>query len=107
MKGVRQSAWGLSRNLLRIHSHYIAACRDLGVPYKVIDISGPDWLEVIQSSNCDAFLVRPSGQVTIWKQMFDERLKVMTQNLGKNDFFLPTNQSGSMKANVACSIGWL
>lgn len=77
---------GIIKEFTRIHSHYIAACRELGVPYKVLDISGPNWLDVINNSHCDAFLVRPSGELTIWKQMFDERLKVITQTLGKTIF---------------------
>jgi hypothetical protein len=77
---------GIIKEFTRIHSFYIGACRELGVPYKVIDISGPDWVQQIQASGCDAFLVRPSGQITVWKQMFDERLKVISQDLGKTIF---------------------
>ncbi len=74
---------GIIREFTRIHSYYIGACRDLGVPYRVVDISGPDWIERIEGSGCDAFLVRPSGQITVWKQMVDERLRIMAQNLGR------------------------
>ena len=74
---------GIIREFTRIHSTYIGACRELGVPYRVIDISGPDWIERIEQSGCDAFLVRPSGQITIWKQMYDERLRIIVQDLGK------------------------
>jgi len=65
------------------HKHYIAACIELGVPYKLIDISRPNWIDVIEDSDCDAFLVQPSYFKSIWKQMYDERLKVMTDVLGK------------------------
>jgi glutathione synthase/RimK-type ligase-like ATP-grasp enzyme len=37
----------------------------------------------VERSGCEAFLVRPSGQITVWKQMFDERLRVLSQDLGK------------------------
>jgi len=65
------------------HNHwpYIAACRELGVAYKLLDISGPDWLEVLKKSACNAFLVWPSVTVSVWKQMFDERLRTMTHDL--------------------------
>lgn len=65
------------------HLPYIAACEDMGVRYKTIDISGPDWIAVIQGCGCDAFLVWPSFKVSIWKRMFDERLKVMVEELRK------------------------
>lgn len=74
---------GILKEFWHLHSHYVAACRELGVAYKVLDISGPDWLEVIRDSGCDAFLIRPSVEVSIWKQMFDERLRVMACDLGK------------------------
>ena len=77
---------GIVKEFTRIHSFYIGACRELGVPYKVVDISGPDWLARVRDCACDAFLVRPSGQITVWKQMFDERLKVITDYLGKTIF---------------------
>ena len=77
---------GIIREFTRIHSFYIGACRELGVPYKVIDISGPDWIERIENSGCDAFLVRPSGQVTVWKQMFDERLRFISQDMNQHIF---------------------
>lgn len=74
---------GIIKEFTRLHSHYIGACRDLGVPYRVVDISGPDWIDRIERSGCDAFLVRPSGQITVWKQMYDERLRILVQDLGK------------------------
>jgi hypothetical protein len=74
---------GIIREFTHKHHPYIAACRELGVPYKLVDISGPDWLAVVTNCACDAFLVRPPAFRSIWKQMFDERLKVMTEELDK------------------------
>jgi len=74
---------GILREFTHKYYYYIEACRELGVPYKLIDVSGPDWIDVIQSSGCDAFLVRPPATLSIWKQMFDERLRVMTEELDK------------------------
>lgn len=74
---------GIVKEFTRIHSYYIGACRELGVPYRLVDISGPDWISRIERSGCNAFLVRPSGQITVWKQMYDERLRILVQDLGK------------------------
>jgi glutathione synthase/RimK-type ligase-like ATP-grasp enzyme len=74
---------GIIREFTHEHKNYIGACRDLGVPYKLLDISGPDWIDVIKNSGCNAFLVRPSAHITVWKQMYDERLKVVAEELGK------------------------
>ncbi len=74
---------GIIKEFLHLHTPYIDVCRDLGVPYRLIDISGPDWIDVVRDSQCDAFLVRPSAYMTVWKQMYDERLKVMVEDMGK------------------------
>lgn len=71
------------------HLPYIAACEDLGVRYKTLDISGPDWIQVVRGCGCDAFLVWPSFKVSIWKRLFDERLKIMVEEMHKTIY--PTN----------------
>ena len=82
-KGDSKYTLGIIKEFTHYHKHYIAACRGLNVSYKVLDISGPDWVDVICNSQCDGFLVWPSPLMTIWKQMFDERLKVMVHEMGK------------------------
>lgn len=74
---------GIIQEFANKHRSYIDACREIGVPYKVLDISGPNWIDVVRNCDCDAFLVRPSCDLSIWKHMFDERLKVMVEDLGK------------------------
>jgi hypothetical protein len=58
------------------------ACREMGVSHRLVDISGPDWLDVVRDSGCDAFLVRPPCLVGLWKERCDERLRVMVNELG-------------------------
>jgi len=74
---------GVLKEFWHRHWPYVAACRDLGVAYEVIDISGPEWMRVIQKCSCQTFLVWPSAQLSTWKQMFDERLRIITQDLHK------------------------
>ena len=65
------------------HQYYMAACRDLGVPYCSIDLERDDWLQDVRASGCEAFLVWPSAFLSVWKQMYDERLAVLARQLGK------------------------
>ncbi len=65
------------------HLPYISACEDLGVRYKTLDISGSDWIQVVRDCGCDAFLTWPSFKVSIQKRMFDERLKIMVDEMHK------------------------
>lgn len=66
---------GIVQEFWHLHWPYIAACRHADVSYKILDISGSDWLDVLANSGCDAFLSWPSVQYSPWKEMFDERLR--------------------------------
>lgn len=74
---------GIIEELSHYHQHFIAACRELEVSYKLLDITSTDWVEKVRNSGCDAFLVWPSAIFTIWKNMYDERLRIMVEDLGK------------------------
>ena len=82
-KGDNKYTLGIIKEFTHYHKHYIAACRGLNVSYKVLDISGPNWVDVIRNSQCDGFLVWPSSMMTIWKQMYDERLRIMSLDMSK------------------------
>ncbi len=74
---------GIIKEMRNNHVHFMSACRELKVSYDVIDISGPDWIENIDKSFHDGFLVYPSVAVSVWKQMYDERINIMVNELGK------------------------
>ena len=84
---------------------YVGACEELGVKYEVIDFISSNWLELINKSNCDGFLARPPCSFQEKKNIYDERLYLLSQILKKtiypsfNELFLYEN-----KRNVAA---WL
>lgn len=65
------------------HKSYIAACRSLKVSYKLLDMFTPDWQASVAASNCDAFLVWPSVGVSLWKDMVDDKVRILSEELGK------------------------
>jgi glutathione synthase/RimK-type ligase-like ATP-grasp enzyme len=65
------------------HQYYSAACQELGVPYCTIDIERSDWMEQVRASGCEAYLVWPTPFLTIWRQLYDERLATLAGPLGK------------------------
>jgi len=77
---------GIVKTCTPLHRHDISACRDLGVPYRVLDIAGPNWMKVIRESGCDALLVTPADDMSAWKQLYDERLRIMTHELAQTTF---------------------
>lgn len=70
------------------HSHepYMAACKDLNVGYMLVDLFASDWKEQIQSSGCDTFLVWPMEAIQEWKRLYDDRLRILVEVLGKKIF---------------------
>jgi hypothetical protein len=62
---------------------YIDACKELGVPYTVVDIVSEHWIENVKASGCNAFLARPTPYYVPWKIMFDERLCHIENSLGQ------------------------
>ncbi|MBN1295818.1 hypothetical protein JXA80_03495 [bacterium] len=65
------------------HRHYIAACNELDIGYRVIDILADDWMDQVNQSGQNLFFIWPSVQTALWKTMFDERIDVLTRLLGK------------------------
>jgi glutathione synthase/RimK-type ligase-like ATP-grasp enzyme len=68
---------GILKEFWHLHWPYIAACRELDVDYKLLDVTRSDWLEVVENADCDGYLARPSVQCGAWKQMYDERLRIL------------------------------
>lgn len=65
------------------HKYYIAACRDIGVSYQLIDLLKSSWVADIRQSGCDGYLVWPSILSSPVKQAFDERLSTLVNSLNK------------------------
>jgi len=74
---------GIIKDFMLKYGKYEAACLELGVPYKLVSITSPDWIEQIEQSGCEAFLVWPSHINSVSKTLFDERLKILTEEMGK------------------------
>jgi len=74
---------GIIKDRMLRHSYYEAACQELGVPYEALDISGDDWVSTIQSSDCVAFAVRPFVLTRVGKSMYDDRVRILSEELRK------------------------
>ncbi|MBN1461635.1 MAG: hypothetical protein JXA57_19055 [Armatimonadetes bacterium] len=59
----------------------VAACRDLKVRFKVIDLLASDWVRRVVDSGCDAFLTAPPTLRSIWRRVYEERLWVVVHDL--------------------------
>ena len=71
---------GIVKEKWHLHSSFVKACQELNVSYKVLDFFSKDWLLHIKSKKVDFLIVRPSVQYTPWKDMFDNRLRLLQNN---------------------------
>jgi hypothetical protein len=74
---------GIFKEFLGEEKNYVLACEELGIEYEIIDIISDDWIEKVKKSDCDGFLVRPSGAKEDWKNLYDERLYFINKVMKK------------------------
>jgi len=72
---------GILKEFSHLHKYYIGACLEMGVPFKVVDLCDNDWINNIKQSDCDIFVVWPPGNLTIWNELYDERLHLLVNEL--------------------------
>lgn len=67
---------------------WIDACNDIPekVSYEVISLTANDWLEKVKSANADWYVFRPGAFSEHFKQLYDERVLIMQEELGLNLF---------------------
>ena len=68
---------GIVKERWFLHRFYITACKELNISYKVLDLFSHQWLENIKDSKVDFLVIRPSVQYTPWKDMFDNRVRLL------------------------------
>lgn len=78
--------FGIVKNSMQAHGCYVAACLEMGVPFRVIDLSKSDWLEQVRQSGCEVFLVWGDPYLTIWNSMIKDRIEILQSELGLTVF---------------------
>jgi hypothetical protein len=74
---------GILRDFMGLHQPIVNACEQLGVSFKVIDIMVADWISAVRKSRCTLFFVWPNSVHPAWKNMFDERLRIIEHEFAK------------------------
>ena len=72
--------WGLR------HAYYEAACRELGVPYTIVDVTTSDWVNKVLADDSAIYLFRPFVLSSFGRAVYEERAFFMENNLKKNLF---------------------
>jgi len=66
------------------HILWIKACEDFKnqVEYRVVNLTSNNWLEEIRKEPFDILLVKPGGLTARFKQLYDERIYILSVVLG-------------------------
>ena len=64
------------------HKFYMSACIDMKISYRVIDIRHSNWIEMVKNCECDVIVTWASVSTTVLKEMTDERLRFIKDDLG-------------------------
>lgn len=73
---------GIIEEFYQYHKSFIAACRDLNINYKLINISSDNWINNIKESGCSIYFMWPSAGTTVWKDLYDNRARIISEDLG-------------------------
>lgn len=79
---------GIIEEVTQYHQHYIAACEELDISYRVLSILSDNWIQEFRESGCDGYLVWPSCFPSTNKIVFDDRLYILAHEL--NACIFPT-----------------
>jgi len=63
------------------HLMWVEACKKVHVQFDIIDLSLNNWMEILQKAQYDYYLACPSGTVSYFKTMYDERLFIISKVL--------------------------
>ncbi|MCK9488770.1 MAG: hypothetical protein M0Q42_05135 [Xanthomonadales bacterium] len=73
---------GILANRASYHTHYVAACQEMGVPFRVVDPAVGDWQRQIKGAGCDLWLAWPDATLSHWAKMYKDRCELIQSQLG-------------------------
>ena len=89
------------------HIGWINACDQYPkeIDYTVIDLTAFDWFHEINKLEFDYYLTRPPGKTSLFKQLYDERIYILTEVLKKSIY--PTRDEILIYENKRMLAYWL
>lgn len=68
-------------NAAQYHRHFVQACLEIGVPFRVVDLYRADWLEQVKDSGCEVLLVWPDAVRSVTARLIKDRVEVLERYL--------------------------
>jgi len=65
------------------HLLWVRACEFFRerLQYRIVDLTGNDWLEMVQSESFDVLLAKPPALNSFYKELYDERIYILAEVL--------------------------
>lgn len=73
---------GILANRASYHFNYVAACQEIGVPFRVLDLAASNWQQRIAGARCDLYLAWPDATLTHWAKMYKDRCRLLESQFG-------------------------
>ena len=73
---------GIAFNRYYHHTRFVAACLELRIPFRVIDLYAPGWWDGWQAAECDALLAWPEAHVPSAARVLKDRLDLLELHRG-------------------------
>jgi len=77
--------------------YYVSACEELGVAYRLVEVTGPDWMQRIREADCDGYLAWPPNDYQERHLVYMEKLYFINKLFGKPIY--PTFEELYLDAN--------
>ncbi len=87
------------------HREWEKSCIKYGCDYEIIDLTSNNWFEQITENNFDCLLLKPPGRVAYFKDMYDEKVYLLTNTLKM--FTYPSLVEVSLHENKKKTAYWL
>ncbi|MDY0222704.1 MAG: hypothetical protein RBR67_16365 [Desulfobacterium sp.] len=65
---------------------WLLACQRHDIAYDIIDLTASNWLDKVQASQSNFFLLKPAGMLEHYKTLYDERIYIICKVLGLKIF---------------------
>ena len=74
--------FGIAANRLHAHTHFVAACLELGIPFRVLDLYAEDWWDRYRAADCGALLAWPDASSPNAGRLLKDRLDLLEMRHG-------------------------
>ena len=73
----RPVLFGIVANRGQYHRHFVAACGEIGVPFRVLDLGASDWLARVDAAELTALLAWPDATDPTFARVLKDRLDLL------------------------------